>query len=295
MRIIDLPTTRFSRAALVAVVMVGLATPLCGSEVEGFTEPYRSIDVAASEMGSLVALEVREGDRVTAGQVLARLDQNVLMRTLEIARASMNSNGRLEAARVESKMHQESLAQLEQLLSRNHASQREIDRAQAQKDMAEARLKATLEELAVKALEFERTRAQLEQRRVLAPIDGVVTQVYKDASEFVSPNDPNVVKIVQLDPLLIVFSVPITEARNLAKEQTVQIKQDGRPIQGTVEFVSPMADAQSRTVRVRVRIPNPGEAIPGGVTCRLVLPTGHEASDNKASDNKASDKALTSP
>jgi multidrug efflux pump subunit AcrA (membrane-fusion protein) len=41
-----------------------------------------------------------------------------------------------------------------------------------------------------------------------------------------------------------------------------------------VEFVSPTADAQSGTVRVRVRIPNPGETIPSGVTCRLLLADG---------------------
>jgi RND family efflux transporter MFP subunit len=188
----------------------------------------------------------------------------------------MESNGRLEAAKAELRMYQESLDKLEELLSRSHASQREIDRARAQRDMAEAKLKAIQEEMAIRSLEFERTRAQLEQRRVLAPIDGIVTKVYKDASEFVSPSDPTVVKIVQLDPLLTVFSVPVAEAGNLARNRTVRIEQDQRTIQGTIEFVSPVVDAQSGTVQVRVRIPNPGEAIPGGLTCRLLLPTAPE-------------------
>lgn len=265
-------TPKFLRAALAAVALAGFAGLSPASEIEGFTEPYRDIDVAASEMGSLAALEVHEGDRVTAGQVLARLDQTVLTRSLEIARAAMDSRGRLEAAKAEARMHQETLDQLEQLLVRGHASQREIDRAQAQRDMAQARLQATQEELGVRSLEFDRTRAQLQERCVRAPIDGIVTQVYKDASEYVSPNDPNVVKIVQLDPLLIVFSVPIADAKSLAAAHAVPVKQGERLIQGTVEFVSPMADAQSGTVRVRVRIPNPGESIPGGVSCHLVLP-----------------------
>lgn len=281
MHSIDFLTTQCVRGALVTVVLATLTTASRASEIEGFTEPYRNINVAASEMGLLVTLDVREGDRVTAGQMLARLDQTVLNRTLEIARAAMDSSGRLEAAKADKRMHQESLEQLQQLRSRGHASQRELDRAQAQTDIAVARLKEAQEDLAVRALEYARARAQLQERCVVAPIDGIVTQVYKEPSEFVSPNDPNVVKIVQLDPLLIVFSVPIAEAKDLARAQTVQVRRGERSIQGTVEFVSPMADAQSGTVHVRVRIPNPGESIPGGVSCHLVLP------DDAARHNKA--------
>jgi RND family efflux transporter MFP subunit len=144
--------------------------------------------------------------------------------------------------------------------------------------MAEARLTAIQEELTVKSLEFERTNAQLEQRHVVAPIDGIVTDVYKDQGEFVSPNDPTVLRIVQLDPLLIVFSVPVTEASTLAADQTARVQIDGSEasVPGTVEFVSPLADVQSGTVRVRVRVSNPGEQIPSGATCRLLLGAGNE-------------------
>jgi len=77
---------------------------------------------------------------------------------------------------------------------------------------------------------------------VSSPIDGVVTRVYKDAGEFVSPNDPIIVKVVQLDPLLIVFSVPVAEARKLAAEATVKVRIESaeKPVEGVVEFVSPM-------------------------------------------------------
>jgi len=46
-----------------------------------------------------------------------------------------------------------------------------------------------------------------------------------------------------------------------------------------------MGDAQSGTTRVRVRIPNPDERVPGGATCHLLLP----------GDQKALVKAVTSP
>ena len=225
-------------------------------------------------MGRVISLEVREGDRVTTGRLLARLDEDVLNAMLKIAKADMESAGRLEAAQAELRMHQESLEKLEELLQRNHATQREVDRARAQKEMAEARVKAAQEELAVKSLEYARTQAQLEQRRVLSPIDGVVTRVYKDAGEFVSPNDPILVKVVQLDPLLIVFSVPVAEARKLAADETVRVRIESaeEPVEGVVEFVSPMGDAQSGTMRVSVRIPNPGRTCTGRGDLPLTAP-----------------------
>ena len=269
-----LSTPKWLGTCLTVAALAVVASQSQSAEIDGFTEPYRDIDVAAPEMGRVISLEVREGHRVSAGRLLARLDEDVLNALLKIAKADMESAGRLEAAQAELRMHQESLEKLEELLQRNHATQREVDRARAQKEMAEARVKAAHEELAVKALEFERTQAQLAQRRVFSPIDGVVTRVYKDAGEFVSPNDPILVKVVQLDPLLIVFSVPVAEARKLAAEATVHVRIESaeEPVEGVVEFVSPMGDAQSGTMRVSVRIPNPGEQVPGGATCHLLLP-----------------------
>ncbi len=286
MRIFNLASPRYRIACLAAVMLTSVIRPGLAAEVDGFSEPYRDIDVAATEMGRIVSLKIREGDRVVAGNVIARLDDDVTKATLDIAKAGMESCGRLEAAVAELRMHQESLEKLKELLQRSHATQREVDRARAQTEMAEARVKAAREELRLKMLEYQRTQTQLEQRRVLSPIDGVVTQLFKDEGEFVSPNDPVVVKVVQLDPMLVVFSVPLEKAGELNAEKSVRVRIDvaNRTVQGVVEFVSPTADAQSGTTRVRVRIPNPGEAIPSGVTCHLLLP---EASEELANANPA--------
>jgi len=75
-----------------------------------------------------------------------------------------------------------------------------------------------------------------------------------------------------------VFSVPIAEARKLAAEEivSVRIEPAQQPVEGVVESVSPMADAQSGTMRVRVRIANPDECVPSGLTCHLLLPGSRE-------------------
>ena len=57
--------------------------------------------MGATEVGIVHEMKVREGDRVTKGQVLARLDQDVHLALLAIAAANMDTTGRLDSAKAE--------------------------------------------------------------------------------------------------------------------------------------------------------------------------------------------------
>jgi RND family efflux transporter MFP subunit len=143
--------------------------------------------------------------------------------------------------------------------------------------------------LEVKSAEFARIQAQLEQKRIKSPIDGVVTRVFRDVGEFVSAADPVVVKVVQLDPLLVVFSVPTAETRDLRVGQTVPLRVGSKraKLNGVIEFVSPTSDAQSGTARVKVRIPNPEGRFQSGDGCWLPIDDAGEA---PVARSKTSDK-----
>lgn len=256
-----------------------LALGLCvseqaaGSEVQGFIEPYQDIDVAAAEMGIIESIQVKEGDRVRSGQVLVQMDSKELQVTLAIAKEIKQSRGRLESASAELQLQSKLVRSLVELRSRDHASEQELDRARAQEEIAKARLMSVQEELDVKTLEHERVKIQLERRRLRSPIDGICTEIKRDPGESVLLSDPVVIKIVQLDPLLVIFLVPADEARNLKTDEIVEVRILGtqKLAKGTVEFVSPTTDPQSGLTRVRVRVPNPGEKLPCGATCYLVL------------------------
>lgn len=267
------PSINVARRLVIGVLLFGLTSTAAGIEVEGFTEPYRDIDVAAAETGLLEAVEVKEGDRVKAGQLLVRLDEAVLRATLAIAKNAMESQGRLESAEAELELQSKIVDKLHKLLERRHASPQEIERAESQKKIAAAYVRTIREEHCTKSLEYERVRLQFERRRLTSPIDGIVTQIFKDRGEFVSLSDPVVLKVVQLDPLLVVFFVPARHGRVLSNGETVDvhIADSAAPVQGKIEFVSPAVDPQSGTMRVRVRIPNPEERLMSGLPCRLIL------------------------
>ena len=242
-------------------------------EIEGFTEPYADIELAASEMGILARVDVKEGDLVQTGQLLASLDDTVLQAALKVAHASRNARGTLESATADLETRKVELEKLEELRSRNHASQQEVDRVAGEVRMAAARVQAVREELEIKSLEYERIRAQLNRRQIRSTIDGVVTDIFRAKGEFVSPSQPNVARVVQLDPLRIVYSVPIDRRSEITTGQSValSIGAAGQPAAATVEFVSPTADASSGTFRVKVQLPNPESQWQAGDRSVLLL------------------------
>jgi RND family efflux transporter MFP subunit len=222
-------------------------------------------------MGSLAYIRVKEGDEVSAGQVVAGLDEDVLRAALKMAQAAKDARGRLESAEADFRLQSERLEKLLGLYERRHASQDEVLRARAQKEISEAQVKAVRDELEVKSAEYDRIEAQLEQTRIKSPIDGVVTRVFKDPGEFISAADPVVLKVVELDTLLVVFSVPAPMARGLNVDQSVDLEvgENRERVSGVIEFVSPTADAQSGTSRVKVRLPNPEGRFHSGDACWL--------------------------
>ncbi|MCA9059207.1 MAG: efflux RND transporter periplasmic adaptor subunit [Planctomycetaceae bacterium] len=257
-------------------------TPAEARLIEAFTEPYRDIAIAASEMGTLDRVMIKEGDVVSEGDIIAGLDDAVLKASLDVARAGRDSQGPLRTATADLEMKRRELEKLQELRSRDHATQQEVDRVQAEVEIAQARVQSVREELEIKGLEFRRIEAQLEQRLVRSPIGGVISEVKRDAGEFVSPSEPTIARIVQLDPLLVVFSVPLDKRNRVAKDQTIEMRLGltQERVEGHVEYVSPTADESNTSVRVKVRLANPNGQWHSGERAILVL-GGAESSDSE--------------
>jgi RND family efflux transporter MFP subunit len=238
--------------------------------MECFTEPYRSVEVAAPEIGVLAELLVKEGQHVKKGETLAQLDDSVLQLSLEVARASKLASGSLQAARGELATREQQLESYRQLRRNENATDRELQRAVNAVEIARAKVQIVQDEMEVRRLEYERAKAQLERRTIRAPLDGVVVEVKKQPGEFVSPTDPVILSVIELSRLRAIFSVPRHLTTNLTAGASVPltIGDDGRAITGTIEFISPKADPQSDTVPIKIGINNESHHLPCGVICR---------------------------
>lgn len=267
------PLRRTSWSIAILTVTVVLAPrPASAEEADGFTEPYQTINVAAAESGIIVAVSVREGDPVKPNQVLATLDNDVHLALLAIAKAEMNAQGHLDSALAELSLKTNRLKQLESLYETGHARHEEVEKARAEEDMAKGQISAVREGLLIKGLQYKKIEAQIARRTIRSPIVGVVSAILKHKGEFVTPNSPGVVTIVQLDPVLAVFSVMSPQAINLRKDQTVTIRLvGGRLVKGTIDVIAPVINAESDTVRIKVRIDNSDGSWRSGERCKLLL------------------------
>jgi len=265
---------RRASTLLGVLALLGWATTLQGAVVEGFTEPYRTIEVAAGEPGVITSVLVREGERVKKGQLLATLDSDVLKATLRMARQKAASVGRIASATAELELRQDRVEKLSELHEKGHAMLRELERAQADLAIAEAAMVLAREERLIDSLECERIEAQIERRKINSPADGVIVDTHKEIGESILANDPSVLTLVQLHPLRVKFPVSLGQATGLKVGQELSFSMPGvkGDVTGTIEVVAPVMDAKSGTVQVSVVIENEDNRIRSGTRCILRLP-----------------------
>lgn len=262
---------RTREAVFLTTLFVGSA---CGQTVDGLTEPFRTIRVATPETGIIKAVAVEEGDEVAAEQVLAELDTDIHILLLEIAKQSMEANGRRDAAFAEKQLRKARLEQFTKLREKGHARQEEVNRARMELAVAEAQLTSAEEDLLIKELEHKKFKSQLDRRSIRAPVSGLVSEIHKQKGEFVAPNSPEVLTIVELDPLVAVFSLTSRQAMRLKVGQKMKVRfsQIDKESMGKISFIAPVTDAESGTVRMKIRIKNPNREFRSGERCMILVP-----------------------
>lgn len=238
---------------------------------EGFTQPYRSIDVAVSEAGRVAAVRIKRGDVVKADQLLLQLDSSILEASRQIAEADANSTARIKALTVEHQVQQRRLEQIAALTQTGRSSTEEQMRAEADERVAAFNLQAAAEDQQRKHLALAEIEARIAARSVRSPIDGIVTDVVKDVGEFVSGVEPEVATIVDLTRLRASFFLPTSEAMRLQSGQVLRLMlvETNSRVEGVVEFVGATTAADSGRVRIDVVIDNSKGQNRSGLRCLL--------------------------
>lgn len=246
-----------------------LAGPASAATLDGFAEPWHVIEVSAAEPGLVMSVEVDEGDRVAAGQVLAQLDHQALLAAREIARARSQHHAQLDLATAEVELRGRRLEKLRELDRAGHARPDEIDRAEADLAIAVASQLAAQEEQELASLEFGRMETLLQQRTVRSPIAGVVTEVHRQPAEFVAGHEPRMFTVVELDRLRVRYWLSPAQAREVRPGSRVRlaIADQAESVSALVHYVAPVTDAESGTVRVDLLIENADGSLTSGLRC----------------------------
>ncbi|HEX5581146.1 MAG TPA: efflux RND transporter periplasmic adaptor subunit, partial [Gemmatimonadaceae bacterium] len=217
--------------------------------VTGDLRPIEQVNVRARIEGDVDAVLVREGDRVSQGQLLARFEASEEEADRESALAER------AAARSEVATAQWNAEQSAELF-RAGAIAEQADRA-AQQQLAAARARLAAAEARVRA-----TSATARDTRVVAPTTGVIAARSVEAGEHVA-RGAALFTLVRNDRLELAASVPARQASEIRPGQTVRFVADGQALEGRVARVSPTINPATRSIEVYLQLPNPGGRLKG--------------------------------
>ncbi|SCB08525.1 efflux RND transporter periplasmic adaptor subunit [Rhizobium hainanense] len=216
----------------------------------GTGDAIRSVVVMPQAAGTIREILIKSGDRVSQGQVLARLDDDEQI----IAR------GQAEVAL-------KSAVEKSQLY-------RNIKSTVSRMDVFDAEIVEQGAKLALQSAELA-----LKRRDVVAPIDGIVGIV----PVVVGDNVTTATNIVMLDDrseILVDYWVPERFANTVKVDQPVEatsVALPGRAFTGAVEAVDNRVDGASRTLRVRARIDNASDELRAGMSFNVGMRFAGEA------------------
>ena len=220
-----------------------------GISISGNLRPIETVSIRARLEGDLVALNVREGDVVRVGTVLAELERSEQEAALRSAEADEL------AARSDAGTAQWNLEQTRDLFKAGAVAERDMRGAEQSALASSARLAAA--ESRVKA-----ANSVVRDTRISSPVNGVVEKRSIENGERVS-RGAELFTLVRTDVLELTAAVPARRASALARGQEVRFVADGRNIVGRVARVSPTIDLQSQSVTVFVQVPNGTGALKG--------------------------------
>ena len=228
------------------------AAPAAGGSVtvDAFTAPHLQLQIASQMGGVVTKVLVEEGDRVTAGQEVIHLNDDLLRAQLAVSEAhTQSAEAQIAAAK----------ARLEMLA-------KEYERAQLSIQNAENDLK-------IAKLTADRDRTAVEQTVIRAPDDGEVFRLAVREGEAAEPLHP-VFSMVTVDPLDVIAYVPIDTVGHIRVGTTASLKLEGiapAPLQCTVKVVDRVSDPASGTYRVKLSVPNPDRQIAAGARGNLTF------------------------
>jgi RND family efflux transporter MFP subunit len=240
-------------------------TPAAASilDATGYVVARRQAAVASKITGKMVELNIEEGDRVKAGQVIARLDDTNIRASLNAALAQQEyAKAGLAETRVNVTNAERDYTRQKSLLTGHFVSQAVVDNSQTSLDALRAQLVTQQVNVQVAERNVQVAERNLDDTVVRAPFPGVVIAKSAQVGEIVSPlsagggfTRTGIGTIVDMDSLEVEVDVNEAYIGRVQPGQTVQSTLNAYPdwkIPSHVIAIIPTADRAKATVKVRI-------------------------------------------
>lgn len=257
---------RMPAAPVLAAVVTASDMPVIIA-APGTVEPLANVAVKTRVDGQITQVLFTEGDAVTAGDVLFRLDDRLVLAQIGQAEAAVAKD---EASLRDAEA---TLARRESLIANRVVTEAALDQARFAVEGLKASIKAG------KAL-LESQRTQLDYLTIRAPISGRTGSLNAKLGATVRGGDAQpLVTINQTKPILVTFSVPQAELpalkRALATQAKAAIKVAGasgfEPVSGRIAFIDNQIDKTTGSIVVKVLADNDDETLWPGLAVEVAL------------------------
>lgn len=227
----------------------------------------RQSDLAANANGRVLSTFVERGQRVAAGEVIARLDARLAQYSAKAAAAqSKVARANLELASLE-------CDRADRLLTSGTISKTEYDRTKSQCATSKSSVSAAESQAALASV-------QAGDAVVKAPFAGIIGERFVDVGEYVLPST-RVVSLYAVDPIRVSVAVPEAEVANVAVGQTVKFTVSGlgdRTFEAEVKYLSPALREATRDLVVEAVAPNADGLLRPGMFATVHIATADTVS-----------------
>jgi RND family efflux transporter MFP subunit len=260
---------RLHRQTLAALWISLLPVSAYADVFVGLVYPKHEITLSAGVGGLLTSQLVQLGQSVRMGQLLMQLDERLQSIETERRRVILEDESELVSTRNKTRILQVMLDDSRAVYATTASiSKEELLRLETEYLSSAGRLEQLIAEKKREKLDFEFARRDQMQRRITAPVNGIVTKFLLRPGEWAKPGDP-VLMLVDASTVILRVAVPHGKVNDLelGAKRNVELETGSTAPRATgrITFISPVADPASGLVEVEVTIDNLTGAIRPGV------------------------------
>ncbi|HVF64960.1 MAG TPA: efflux RND transporter periplasmic adaptor subunit [Casimicrobiaceae bacterium] len=229
----------------------------------GYVVAQRKAAIASKATGRLEWLGVAEGSRVSAGEVIARLDNRDVVAQADSAQANVvAARAALEQAQAEERDAAQQLGRNRDLAAKNFVAQAVVDTSKARHDRAVATIASAKATIAAAQANARNARVAVDFTLIRAPFDGVILQKTANVGDIITPfssaSDSKGAVVTMADMSTLEVEADVSES-SLAKVnvgQPAEILLDALPdmrFRGRISRIVPTVDRAKATVTTKIR------------------------------------------
>ncbi len=231
----------------VKVVAVGQKSVANYSDIDGVVEAVMQSTLSSQIPGRVLSLNVKAGDRVKAGQVLATIDDR------ETQTGVLRSQAQLQQSDAELRQLQIALKRTQELKTQGFVSSAALDLAEAQYKAAQAGRDSA-------GAATAQAKVTQSFSKVSAPYDAWVLETSAQAGDLALPGKP-LITIYAPQPLRVVVQWPASQKSALPKLNDIQIQSGSETIKPVAMQIMPNADGISQTIGIKLDLPRTGAVV----------------------------------